>query len=628
MAQPGRRTWVYDWLWFLAWGVASSIWCWTAARELGATFDEPTYIQRGLEGWRTGSHEGLLRLGTMPLPVDVDTFPLYLWERWRGVRIDPVGDLGHFLPWARRGTLLFWWLLLAYARLAGRHLAGPWGGRLAVAFLACEPSVLAHASLATTDIAVTACLLAFVYHYRTGRESRWLRRVAVPAFWFAATMLAKASGLVFGPICLFAVELEYFLSRRHAEGEHHPTTSPPHHLITSALRRSLRLFGRDFVQIVAAGLLLTFLYCGSDWKADPSFVNWAHRLPDGTGSRALVWLAEHLRIFSNAGEGLVRQVKHNVRGHGTYLLGSAADRSIWYYFPVALTIKLSLPFLLWPLVLALVRPRALANWACLAASALLALSVTYRVQIGIRLVLPLVAVAAVGLAAAAVCACQAIRARVREWESDRVKARANQWSGMRALTLSLSHSLTLLIVAGIAWTASAALLVWPHGLCYTNELWGGTRQGYLLLSDSNYDWGQGLRELARWQRRHPCAPLDVWYFGSDPTLAGLPMREIQFHTLVLQAPEDMLTLVRGHYLAVSTTLLYGSVKSTLRSNAAAVHTYDQVSVVLSNRHPVDRTATFLIYDFTKLAEIGTRKEEAGTEGRQDSFTRAPSNPLP
>src|SRR5262249_45344497 len=161
---------------------------------------EPIYIQRGLEVWRTGSHEGLLRLGTMPLPIDIDTLPLYVWERWHGVRLDPVGNLDQLLPWARRATLLFWWLLLIYARLAVQHLAGRWGGRLAVAFLACEPTLLAHAGLATTDIAVTACLVALVYHYRTGREARWVRRVAVPAFWFAAAILAKASGLVFGPI--------------------------------------------------------------------------------------------------------------------------------------------------------------------------------------------------------------------------------------------------------------------------------------------------------------------------------------------------------------------------------------------------------------------------------------------
>ena len=71
-------------LWLLACGALSSAWCLTAGRQLGATFDEPVYITRGLEGWQTGSHHGLLRLGTMPLPADVQTFPLYVAERWRG----------------------------------------------------------------------------------------------------------------------------------------------------------------------------------------------------------------------------------------------------------------------------------------------------------------------------------------------------------------------------------------------------------------------------------------------------------------------------------------------------------------------------------------------------------------
>ena len=36
------------------------------------------------------------------------------------------------------------------------------------------------------------------YHFRAGRDGPWLRRVGWPALWFAAAVLAKASGLVFG----------------------------------------------------------------------------------------------------------------------------------------------------------------------------------------------------------------------------------------------------------------------------------------------------------------------------------------------------------------------------------------------------------------------------------------------
>jgi hypothetical protein len=553
---------LFDWLWFFTWAVGSSIWCWTAARNLGATFDEPVYVARGLECWRTGSHHGLMQLGTMPLPVDLDTLPLYVWERWHGIQLDPEADLPRLLPWARAGTLVFWWLLLVYARLSGRQLAGPWGGRLAVAMLAFEPSMLAHASLATTDIAVTTCLLALVYHFRQGREAGWFWRVGVPTFWFAACALAKASGLIFGILCLLVVELERLLRQKH-QGS-----------LRTVFWTFFSTLRWDLLQIGIGGLLLTFLYCGSDWRPEPSFVKWAHELPAGPGSQAMVWLADHLCIFSNAGEGLVRQVKHNVRGHGTYLLGQVATRSIWYYFPVVLTIKLSLPLLILPLGLLLIRPRALLNWAFLAALALLAFSITYRVQIGIRLVLPLVALAAIGLAAAAVQACRSVHVRV-------------------------------ILGVGVVWTALAAILVWPEALCYTNELWGGTKQGYLLLSDSNYDWGQGLCELERWRQKHTQDPLDVWYFGTDPALRMLPMKETRLQAMALYGPGDVLARLRGHYLAVSTTVLHGSIQTLMLAGSPEARSYEQAVALLRTRQPIDRTTTFLIYDFRQEgAEAG------------------------
>ena len=88
-----RSSRLFDAAWFLFWAILSSCWCVTAASQLGATFDEPIYVQRGLERWHTGSTSGLMKLGTMPLPVDVETLPLYLWEIARGVRLDPVNHL-------------------------------------------------------------------------------------------------------------------------------------------------------------------------------------------------------------------------------------------------------------------------------------------------------------------------------------------------------------------------------------------------------------------------------------------------------------------------------------------------------------------------------------------------------
>jgi hypothetical protein len=544
-----------DILWFLVCAVASSVWCVTAAGRLSATFDEPIYLQRGLEHWRTGSYSGILRLGTMPLPVDVVTLPLYLAERWRGVPFDLEQDFARILPWARASTLFFWWLLLTYGWLAGRQLAGVWGGRWAVALLACEPSLLAHAGLATTDLALTACVLALVYHFRTGREAGWLRRVGLPMFWFAAAVLAKASGIVFGPLCLVVVELERVLRLRQAE-------APTQYSVLSTQYSALR---RDLTLIMGGGMVLIFLYCGCDWNPEPSFVAWAHRQPDDTTGRTMVWLAEHLRIFSNAGEGIVRQIKHNLHGHGTYLLGHAHPRALWYYFPVVLTIKLSLPVVLAPVLLALARPRALLNWACGAAAALLLFSLTCRVQIGIRMLLPLVALAIVGLTAAAV---QAVQSMEPGWRR---------------------NGLVIGGVGCLAGTVAAAVGDWPHGLSYVNPLWGGTDRGYALVSEANYDWGQGLKDLARWQKRAGLSELDIWYFGSDPAYLKPPLRHLPLHVLPIETPDDVRPYVHGHYLAVSTTLLYGNTLTEAHQRAMAF---------LRARRPVARTRTFFIYDFT------------------------------
>jgi hypothetical protein len=96
----------------------------------------------------------------------------------------------------------------------------------------------------------------------------------------------------------------------------------------------------------------------------------------------MVWLADHLRIFPNAGDGVVRQIRHNLRGHGSYLLGVEHPRALWWYFPVLLTIKLSEPVLLLPLLAALRQARGLINWPMLSALALIGYSLTFRVQLG------------------------------------------------------------------------------------------------------------------------------------------------------------------------------------------------------------------------------------------------------
>ena len=561
-----------DICWFLIVAILSSAWCLSSSAKLGPTFDEPTYLDKGLHAWRTGSYKPLMKLGTMPLPINMQTLPIYVVEKWRGQPFDVDKDMATILPWARSVTLLFWGILLFYGMLIGRHLAGPWGGRLAMVLLACEPSLIAHAGLATTDISVTALLLALGYHFSIARTSPWWLRVGIPATLYGLSLLAKASGLVYGPLILLAIEIQRFVSDGQWQRDMSRTWSEWIRF-TWALFTPLR---RDATQIVMIGLVIVFVVIGSEWKPEVTFTKWADGLPAGTFRDTMVWTFDNLCIFTNAGEGIVQQIKHNMRGHGSYILGETWRRSIWYYFPLAVTMKVTLTILIALAVGLLWNRRQFWTWPALAATALLLFSFNARVQIGIRLVLPLIAF---GIIAIAIAFAESIRDKGINYHA--------RWV------------MSGLMLAVIGWNGLTCARIWPNGLTYVNEMWGGSDTGYLCLSDSNYDWGQGLKELTRWTKDQKVDHLDVWYFGTDPAAKVEPLRRLEVHTIKEVTPESLGEHVNGKYLAVSTTFLHGSYLAK-----------DPIIQYLQTCDPVDRTTTYMIFDVNKLhQDLGQTAEK-------------------
>jgi hypothetical protein len=553
MADSQRSAGLFDWLWLAAVGIAGAALIVTASDRTGGTFDEWFYLEAGLQRWRTCSTGTLMDNGTMPLPVDVQTLPLYVTERSRGMPWDLKTEFREALTIARRGTLVFWALTLLYGWRIARSVGGPWAGRLASLILALEPTHLAHAALATTDVAITACVLMFAYHYRAGREGPWRWRVGLPALLCGLAVLAKASAILFCPLCMLAIEFE---RRWNASTlvEFWPR-----------LKESLRalvspVFRHESAVIACLALLFVTLYCGSDWKAHPKIVAAAYEMPSGIGRDVCVWLAEHARVFNNAFVGLWFQIHHNMHGHGGYLLGQTVPRAVWYYFPVAFSMKLPTALLLTPLVLLVIARRALFNWPLLAALLLLIFSLNCRVQIGVRMQLPLIALACIGLSAAL------------------ATIPLRSFAGIWSAALSL-------------WIAVAAVGHWPRHLSYINELWGGPEQGECLLSDSNFDWGQGLPDLAAWAETKGLSDLPVWYFGTDPAVTHAPLSLAPLHGFEIASGDELRRHVRGRYLAVSTTITHGG--------------YVKDPAWLLRRipatKPVARTRTFLIFDVDALA---------------------------
>jgi 4-amino-4-deoxy-L-arabinose transferase-like glycosyltransferase len=547
-----------DLIWLLLFGIASSVWCLTAAPHLGATFDEPFYIKAGLTSWRTGSNKLLMRAGTMTLPVDVQTLPIYLWEQFRKQPFDPEAELHTVLPIARATNLIFWWLLLTYCFRLGRTFGGSWGGRLAVALCACDPNLLAHATLATTDIAIVACVLILVYHFWHGQGQDWYRRVLIPGLCYGLAIQAKASGLVFGFEAMVVLGLWQL-------GESGMLRSTVPSSIFGQLRHIWHVtyqLRKDLLWITAIGLTFVFAYTGCDWGTEPTFIQWANQLPEGQLKKVMLPVSHHLTIFTNAGEGLLYQIKHNVRGHGTYFLGEWYPRATRLYFPAALTMKVPISVFVLLLAILLMHPRQLIGPIGAIAMLLLVLSPNYRVQIGIRFMFTMVVLGYVALAVAV----------------------ARGWAA------SESRSLPRWFVAGIVGSmAATSVWVWPHGLAYFNQLWGGPSNGQYLLHDSNTDWGQGLPELRKWSAQQGNTTVAVWYYGTDPAVYQAPLQRAFLSHLPHQGTKKEIQQLCGNakYLAVSLGCLHGNDRVT-QSHQLAL---DWVRT----QQPIDRTRFFLIY---------------------------------
>ncbi len=528
------------------------MWILISSSQLSASFDEPVYLKCGLDCWANHTHKPLMRLGTMPLPVDVATLPIHLWYSWSGKAPDWEVDFGWMLAVARTTSLIFWWNLLLQCFRLGSKIGGGWCGFFVLSAVGLEPNLMGHAALATTDIAVTGCLIATLVAYLKyqGTPNRWNWWETV--IWWAISLFAKASALVFVPILIFAAELPTLWAIMwHPEGRG---------VFWETIRKAFQLW----MHMGFTALALVFLFCGSDFKQETTFVSWAKGLNSGPVAESMVWISENLRIFTNAGEGFAQQIKHNLRGHGSYLLGTSQKTAVWYHFPVLLLIKLPTWFFV---MLPVIAWRQVKNpWVpgLIACGFLLAFSINCRVQIGLRLIFPLVVMLMVMLGLSL----------YNWWQSSGYK-----WLG------PILGTLVFFILA-----VETMAFQFPDGIRYINDFWRQKSGPQKLVSDSNYDWGQGLLELAEKMNPivRPDQPVWVLYWGADPRVNHFPLRRLVPLDQGITSEEALNGWLAGRTIAISATLLYGP---------PLPPSYELLRKFFRNRVPDQQLRSFSVYSF-------------------------------
>jgi tetratricopeptide (TPR) repeat protein len=464
-----------------------------AAPRLSQTFDEADHLFAGYRYWKCGDfglnpeHPPLAKLvAALPLLVGEvkepgvpcgDSTTTTAEDFALGKEFLYLNDAPRLLFEARMSAAFFTLLTALLVYLGARGLGGGEAGLLGLALFVFEPTVLAHGALVTTDIAVSAFLLGAVLAWeRAPGRGGFLVLAGVSS---GLCLAAKHSGALVFPILVLLIPAYWGRKRLGAA-----------------------LLALGLVGLIAWGVLWSVY----DFRFDPrpqghamtvSLEGYMERATgmSGTSPRGLglVRALDRARALPESYlYGAANVLVGSASGGRTFLFGKLLPEGVWYYFPTAALVKETLGFL-GLLVLGIAglggaRGRALLIPPCF----YLAFAMTSKMNIGIRHLLPIVPFLSIFLGL--------------ELERSRRK-----WL---ALSLLLAHALS-------------SLRSFPDYLAYSNEVVGGPRATYRVLSDSNADWGQGLVAAARDLEERGIKDCALAYFGTaEPSAYGVHCRTL------------------------------------------------------------------------------------------------------
>ncbi len=487
-------------------------------RVFSQTFDEPAAVAAGMEWLDQGtytvenSHPPLARVAValgpfldgLHMPADAGSWvtgratPVCLWCSVGNQILYARDQYSHNLALARLGVLPFFFLATAVVWVWSRKAFGDASALLATLLFTTLPPVLAHAGLATTDMALAATVMAALLAFICCLECPTYLRSCVLGLTAALAILSKFSALLFLPGCGLAIlACLWRATRRRTESPKVPWR-----------RRAIA---------IALTMSTTFLVIWGGYRFSVQSYNPQGRPhenidgfvgAEGTLHRLAYLVAEHAPIPApELLEGINFQRLHNEEGGLAYLLGDVRQTGWWYFFPVVLAVKSPLPFLVLSgigLVLLGRQGWRGADWRAVAPAAtamtLLLVSLASRIDFGVRLILPIYPLLAIVAGFGA----------VRLWNLARPKRVG-----------------PAMVVVLLLWQLTSSARIHPDYLAYFNELAG--RHPDRVRTGSDLDWGQDLLRLANALHARKIDSVMLGYYGTaDLSRHNLPQwKELQ-----------------------------------------------------------------------------------------------------
>ena len=581
--------WVAAPLLVLFWWLAIS-----ASAEKSHTSDELPHITAGYVFNRFGDFRMHPENGVLPqrlfglvplaldarLPMDRELWAQSVyWQLGWNFFYQEGNPTNRIIQGARALNALFGVALGALLFALTRRLHGTAGALLALGFFVLAPNFLAHAGLATSDLAAALFLTLAPWTFWRHLQRRDVGSGALAAMVSGLTLAAKFNGLLLAPIYLALALADAAKPAAAVRG-----------------RRWSRLAGNVLLaagQALAAAAIIwaffNFRFSPRGPEA-PEFLKFAGdwtRLTSAIGWKGAV--LEWMRTWHVMPEAWLYGLADVLAGEvmrPAFFAGEHSMRGWWQFFPTLFLVKTPLA-LLAALLLAAIAGFAKVRrensgqradaWhrACpfvITALVIAAVALRSNLNIGDRHILALYPPLLIGLGVLA----------------------SQRWSR----------------VAGVALLAGAAIesfAIRPHYLASFNVLSGGPEKAHRLVVDSSLDWGQDLPalrdEIAR--QRGQDEPFYLGYFGSawPPHYGVRPNYFLPSTTYIVRPPLEPYELEPGWY-AISATIL-SEVYSRYRGpwTAEFETEYRRLQAELRTGEAAKARAAFAEFDRLRLSRL-------------------------
>ena len=487
------------------------------ARRQSAAYDEGCHAFAGYTYWTRGDfgvnpeHPPAVKLlATVPLlgkqlryppPSPVPFFKVICFSGGRDFIYSNVVDADALLFRSRMAAATLTLLAAILTFALGYEALGPFPARFGLLLFVFEPNLLAHGSLITTDMGITAFLLATVYAFYRYVKKPSAVRLVLTGLAAGLALATKFSGVLVLPILALLALVE--ISSRDSEAQ-----APGN----GRLKHAIRLAGALVVIGVISLTVLWSLY-GFRYAARPAGETMSPSLPEYVGQlnqpqveKLMLFVARH-HLLPEAYLFGFADVFITPRYMTSYVFGNIYRHGQWFYYPGALIIKttLGLLFLLlivFPFLLATRRgpPRRELSFLVVPAVVYFAAAMKSNFNIGVRHILPV-------------------------YPFFILSAAFSAWS-----LVSLGKRWKYTVVALLLLSVFSSMRTFPNYLPYSNEAWGGPSKTYKWLTDSNVDWGQQLKQAKAYLDENGIK--DCWfdYLGqmvSDPAYYKIPCKPLQ-----------------------------------------------------------------------------------------------------